>query len=140
MDRKPDRFGLFTNIVCAVLCTALAAAVIVLCVIITTGNKSHQEKVSPTEPVSMLEIEAEKDRERDADNVNGQGHAEKEFYLIDEQGTIVIYELQGEEKKFYDYAAVETALMAEDIRLQLKNGLFINSIEELYEFLQTYSS
>ena len=47
---------------------------------------------------------------------------------------------RGDDKIFYDYADVAVNLMPVEIREQLKYGLYITGEQELYEFLQTYSS
>ena len=70
---------------------------------------------------------------------NGRGQTEKEsFYLIYSEGRVCIY--MGDEKIFFDYADVNMDTMPTEIREQLKYGLYVTGEEELYEFLQTYSS
>ena len=60
------------------------------------------------------------------------------FYLIYSEDRLCIY--RGDDKIFYDYADVAVNLMPVEIREQLKYGLYITGEQELYEFLQTYSS
>ena len=70
---------------------------------------------------------------------NGKVQTKKEtFYLIYSEGRLCIY--LGDDKIFYDYADVAVNLMPVEIREQLKYGLYITGEQELYEFLQTYSS
>ena len=70
---------------------------------------------------------------------NGKVQTKKEtFYLIYSEGRLCIY--RGDDKIFYDYADVAVNLMPVEIREQLKFGLYITGEQELYEFLQTYSS
>ena len=70
---------------------------------------------------------------------NGKVQTKKEtFYLIYSEGRLCIY--RGDDKIFYDYADVAVNLMPVEIREQLKYGLYITGEQELYEFLQTYSS
>lgn len=70
---------------------------------------------------------------------NGKVQTKKEtFYLIYSEGHLCIY--RGDDKIFYDYADVAVNLMPVEIREQLKYGLYITGEQELYEFLQTYSS
>lgn len=71
--------------------------------------------------------------------VNGRVQTKKEtFYLIYSEDRLCIY--RGDDKIFYDYADVAVNLMPVEIREQLKYGLYITGEQELYEFLQTYSS
>jgi hypothetical protein len=60
------------------------------------------------------------------------------YYLLLSDNKITIY--KGIDKKFYDYADVDLATMPIEVREQLKYGLYITTEEELYDFLQTYSS
>ena len=70
---------------------------------------------------------------------NGRVQTKKEtFYLIYSEDRLCIY--RGDVKIFYDYADVAVNLMPVEIREQLKYGLYITGEQELYEFLQTYSS
>ena len=70
---------------------------------------------------------------------NGKVQTKKEtFYLIYSEDRLCIY--RGDGKIFYDYADVAVNLMPVEIREQLKYGLYITGEQELYEFLQTYSS
>ena len=70
---------------------------------------------------------------------NGKVQTKKEtFYLIYSEDRLCIY--WGDDKIFYDYADVAVNLMPVEIREQLKYGLYITGEQELYEFLQTYSS
>lgn len=70
---------------------------------------------------------------------NGRAQTEKEtFYLLYSEGRVCIY--RGDEKIFYDYAEVRVDTMPIEIKEQLKYGLYVTGEQELYEFLQTYSS
>ena len=70
---------------------------------------------------------------------NGKVQTKKEtFYLIYSEDRLCIY--RGDDKIFYDYAYVAVNLLPVEIREQLKYGLYITGEQELYEFLQTYSS
>ncbi len=70
---------------------------------------------------------------------NGKVQTKKEtFYLIYSEDRLCIY--RGDDKIFYDYADVAVNLLPVEIREQLKYGLYITGEQELYEFLQTYSS
>lgn len=55
---------------------------------------------------------------------------------IDE--TLVIYE--NDKETVYDYANIDVENMPEDLVKQLNLGMYIDTTEDLYEFLQNYSS
>lgn len=60
------------------------------------------------------------------------------YYLILKENKVSIYRADGE--IFYDFADVRLETMPVEILEQLKLGLYIKGEDELYDFLQTYSS
>ena len=56
--------------------------------------------------------------------------------LINE--TLVIYE--NDHETVYDYANVNFSLLPDDTRRELYDGIYIDTEEGLYDFLQNYSS
>lgn len=60
------------------------------------------------------------------------------YYLILKEDKVHIYRAGGD--IFYDYAAVQLETMPVEIQEQLKLGLYVQGEDELYDFLQTYSS
>lgn len=60
------------------------------------------------------------------------------FYLVYEYGKVVIY--KESDRTFYDYADINMNSIPAEIREQLKLGLYIDGEENLYNFLQAYSS
>ena len=60
------------------------------------------------------------------------------FYLVYEDGKVVIY--KESDRTFYDYADINMNSIPAEIREQLKLGLYIDGEENLYNFLQAYSS
>lgn len=60
------------------------------------------------------------------------------YYLILKENKVSIYRADGE--IFYDFADVRLETMPVEIQEQLKLGLYIRGEDELYDFLQTYSS
>ena len=60
------------------------------------------------------------------------------FYLVYEDGQVVIY--KESDRTFYDYADINMNSIPAEIREQLKLGLYIDGEENLYNFLQAYSS
>lgn len=69
---------------------------------------------------------------------NGKAQTQEIYYLIYSEDKVCIY--RGDDKIFYDYAEVNMDTMPVEIKEQLKLGLYVTGEQELYEFLQTYSS
>ena len=59
-------------------------------------------------------------------------------FIVYEDGKVVIY--KESDRTFYDYADINMNSIPAEIREQLKLGLYIDGEENLYNFLQAYSS
>lgn len=62
----------------------------------------------------------------------------KSYYLSYDGQRVVIY--SEPDRNFYDYADINMEVLPPDIREQLKLGMYIDGEDNLYDFLQTYSS
>ena len=77
-------------------------------------------------------------------NINTENYTQatdskyESFYLVYEDGKVVIY--KESDRTFYDYADINMNSIPAEIREQLKLGLYIDGEENLYNFLQAYSS
>lgn len=60
------------------------------------------------------------------------------FKAVDENNYVVIY--NARQNTIYDYTSLNCKLLPEELQKQLKTGIFFETIKELYEFLETYSS
>lgn len=60
------------------------------------------------------------------------------FYLHISNGYVVIY--RNDNKSIYEYTDICADELPEKLRQELKNGKYIESKEELYGFLENYSS
>ena len=67
-----------------------------------------------------------------------QTDIDSSFYLIYEEDRVVIY--REPEREFYDYADINMDGLPVEIKEQLKLGLYIDGLDNLYDFLQAYSS
>lgn len=59
------------------------------------------------------------------------------YYLLYTRERVEIYTDDG---TLYDYADVRTELLPEEVFAELKQGMYIKGDEDLYDFLQAYSS
>lgn len=62
----------------------------------------------------------------------------QEFYLIIENYRINVY--YNEDRQLYDIADINVSELPTDIKQNLEQGIVIKGEQELYDFLQTYSS
>lgn len=60
------------------------------------------------------------------------------FYLIEEHGFITVY--LSDKKTVFEYTSIDAKSLPAEIEAEIKNGKYIKNTEELYSFLETYSS
>ena len=71
-------------------------------------------------------------------STDGEVLAKDYFYLHDSNGYIIVY--AEDNKTIYEYTNIQTESLPEVIQQEIKNGKLIKSKEELYGFLENYSS
>lgn len=88
------------------------------------------------------EIEAKQQTESvsNEDTVTADGHALKDdcFYLMDVNGYVVVF--LSDKKTAYEYTDILCEDLPESVRQEIQNGKYIENQEELYGFLENYSS
>lgn len=60
------------------------------------------------------------------------------YYVVIKDGYIVVY--NSDLKSIYRYTSIEAKTLPEEDRLELMQGIYINSLDELYSLLESYSS
>jgi len=60
------------------------------------------------------------------------------YYVIDENGRVVVYSASN--KKIFMETGIETFLLPSIIQEKLEEGIFFETAEKLYDFLENYSS
>jgi hypothetical protein len=60
------------------------------------------------------------------------------FYVVIKDGYVVVY--NSDLKSVYSYTHIEAKNLPEDDRISLIQGIYVNSLEELYALLESYSS
>jgi hypothetical protein len=68
----------------------------------------------------------------DADNISFM------FYVAVKNGYVVVY--NSDLKSIYSYTSIEAKNLPEKDRINLSQGIYIDSVEELYGLLESYSS
>lgn len=105
---------------------------LVLCLVLVLGllGFGYNQRVKKIK-------ESEKTRQ---ETINTQGKAEKEegFYLAELNGYIVVY--REDKKTIYEYTNILVADLPENLQEEILDWKKINSIQELYGFLENYSS
>jgi hypothetical protein len=60
------------------------------------------------------------------------------FYVVVKDGFVVVF--NSDLKSVYSYTQIEAKNLPEEDRIALSKGIYINSLEELYSLLESYSS
>lgn len=61
-----------------------------------------------------------------------------QYYIKDDNGRLVVYETKTQ--TVYAQTGIETDILPMEIQSKLETGLFFESEEDLYNFLESYSS
>lgn len=61
-----------------------------------------------------------------------------QFYVVIKDGYVVVY--NSDLKSVYSYTHIEAKNLPEDDRIALIQGIYVNSLDELYALLESYSS
>ncbi len=62
----------------------------------------------------------------------------RQFYLTFENDYIVVY--LGNKTTLYDYTGISRNSLPDNVANEIQQGKYVDSVEELYEFLENYSS
>lgn len=94
------------------------------------GSKA---KINETENTDLVETQTET-------SVVADGQALKEdcFYLLEVNGYVVVY--LSDKKTPYEYTDILYDDLPNLLQNEIRNGKYIESLEELYGFLENYSS
>lgn len=60
------------------------------------------------------------------------------FYVVVKNGYVIVY--NSDLKSVHSYTGIEAAKLPESDRIQLSKGIYINTLEELYGLLESYTS
>ncbi|MDO4311876.1 MAG: hypothetical protein Q4C52_02190 [Eubacteriales bacterium] len=91
-------------------------------------ERAEEEKYSET-----------KDNETQ-ESIETEGEALKNecYYLMEKNGYVVVY--LGDKKTVYEYTSIEVETLPVTLQNEVKNGKYMENMEELYGFLENYSS
>lgn len=74
------------------------------------------------------------------ESIATEGEAMKNFcyYLLEKNGYVVVY--LSDKETIYEYTSIDVETLPATVQNEVKNGKYIEDIEELYGFLENYSS
>lgn len=134
-----SRKMMWTTVITAVVVAALIAMVFV------SGRKSAAppEEQKGTELVEMAPAEGETgesvaEKVLAAEETGVDPSNQYEFLLVDHNDYVAVYQLP--EREIYEYTDVIMEVLPEDVQKEVQHGKYIKNEEELYNFLENYTS
>ena len=134
-----SRKMMWTTVITAVVVAALIAMVFV------SGRKSAAppEEQKGTELVEMVPAEGETgesvaEKALAAEETGVDPSNQSEFLLVDHNDYVAVYQLP--EREIYEYTDVIMEVLPEDVQKEVQHGKYIKNEEELYNFLENYTS
>lgn len=134
-----SREMMWTTVITAVVVAALIAMVFV------SGRKSAAppEEQKGTELVEMVPAEGETgesvaEKALAAEETGVDPSNQYEFLLVDHNDYVAVYQLP--EREIYEYTDVIMEVLPEDVQKEVQHGKYIKNEEELYNFLENYTS
>lgn len=118
-----------------------AVAIIAALVISSAYQLSYQKaKERARAEVKVTEEEQEEAGEAPEPSVSADGQALKEdcYYLMEVNGYVVVY--LSDKKTPYEYTDIMYDELPAVMREEIRNGKYIEGQDELYGFLENYSS
>lgn len=121
---------------------AVAAAVIFIGVFLTVQRSSIPQKEQ--KGVELVETEPSRPEELDktvilkAEDRNETAEESYEYVLVDHNNYVAVYQLP--ERTIYEYTDVIMDVLPEETREEIRKGKYLRNEEELYNFLENYTS
>ncbi len=118
------------------ICIILAIIVIILALLtIKINNESGTREI----PMVDTEHHVVDTQEKTTQSVESSNPYKKyEFCAKTEDGRVVIYDVQS--SVLYMETAIEIRFLSEELQAELKDGIYFENEEQLFDFLESYSS
>ena len=95
------------------------------------AQEQEQEERTPQEQPERTEASAAPDSV-----VNDTGS--HEYYLVEEDGRVTIYRIEG--RTLFEYTGITVDSLPEELQGEIAHGKRVSGEKELYDFLENYSS
>lgn len=117
-------------------CIGFFAAVFLLTSLLGIGYQLSYQYVADKQ-LAKLETHVEEKKE---ESITTKGTAEKNdgYYLCALQGYVVVY--LGDRETIYEMTEISLDTLPEEVKKEIETGKYVQSENELYGFLENYSS
>lgn len=114
------------------------AGILILFVAVSIGYRFSYERARQKTEERIESAQKVKAQREEAISADGQARKEECYYLKNVNGYVVVF--LSDNKTPYEYTDILYEDLPETVRKELKNGKYVKSLEELYGFLENYSS
>lgn len=121
------------------------AVVVLLMLAVVSGRRSSTppEEQKGTELVEMVPAKGETENAIAEDRLPAEENTTEEdgmyeFLLVDHNDYVAVYQLP--EREIYEYTDVIMEVLPEEVQKEVQEGKYIKNEEELYNFLENYTS
>lgn len=129
MDKK-YRIGFFA---------VVAAVVIILCVLYQVSyDYTIKREYARSEALLQSETETNRNEKEKSLSVKGSATKNEGYYLKNLQGYVVVY--YRDQSTIYEMTEIAVDSLPSEVQGELLDGKYVETTEELYAFLQNYSS
>lgn len=116
------------------ICFLLALVVIVLTLVyIKSNNETGRDRTEQNTKNTELTTEDNKQS-----ITSSHEYTNYYFYVKNDNGRVSVYDVKTQ--TLYMETSIETNLLTEELQRQLEDGIYFKTEEELYDFLESYSS
>lgn len=117
-----------------------AAAIVAVLAVSSAYQLSYQKAKERAQAETKIEKEEQTAKSEAEPSVRTEGEALKEdcYYLMEVNGYIVVY--LSDKTTPYEYTDIQYDELPSTLREEIRNGKYIEDTEELYGFLENYSS
>ena len=115
------------------------ALILIFGVLLTAGYQISYDRVTQRQAASGQELTDARSITAEGEAVGeNTGEAEEGYYLCEMQGFVVVY--LGDRKTIYEMTEIPLTDLPEEIQQEIAAGKYIPTQDELYGFLENYSS
>ena len=126
-----------------VIAVVIAAALITMVFVSGRRSATPPEEQKGTELVEMVPAKGETgesvaEKVPAAEETEADLSDQYEFLLVDHNDYVAVYQLP--EREIYEYTDVIMEVLPEEVQKEVQQGKYIKNEEELYNFLENYTS
>lgn len=119
-------------------CIGFFSAVLVVVCVITLGYQMTYQYTNTKAEQNRLEAKTESLQNSDSISTKGNAMKNSGYYISVLQGYVVVY--YSDHKTIFEVTDIPVSSLPENVQDKVMNSIYMESEEQLYRFLENYSS